>query len=108
MDKQSISLTALVLLKASHVPPNTYSPLQKLPDQDFHDTRTDAQAVFQRTPMPAISDNMQEASNISMTISTVEYRLLQPLGNRRRHALQLRGYSTATGVLFRGPTTENG
>ena len=51
---------------------------------------------------------MQEASNISMTISTGEYRLdLQPLGNRRRHALQLRGcipqleYSSAMVRLLR-------
>ena len=38
MDKQSISLDSIVSIKASQMPPNTYSPLRKkFPDQDFHD-----------------------------------------------------------------------
>ena len=36
MDKQSISLDSIVSIKASQMPPNTYSPLRKkFPDQDF-------------------------------------------------------------------------
>ena len=36
MDKQSISLDSIVSIKASQMPPNTYSPLRKkFPDQIF-------------------------------------------------------------------------
>lgn len=36
MDKQNISLDSIVSIKASQMPPNTYSPLRKkFPDQDF-------------------------------------------------------------------------
>ena len=35
MDKQSISLDSIVSIKASQMPPNTYSPAEEVSDQDF-------------------------------------------------------------------------
>ena len=57
MDKQSISLDSIVSIKASQMPPNTYSPLRKkFPDQIYdYALGTDAIQHFKATTMPATS-----------------------------------------------------
>ena len=57
MDKQSISLDSIVSIKASQMPPNTYSPLRKkFPDQDFTITLELMQySISKATTMPATS-----------------------------------------------------
>ena len=91
MDKQSISLDSIVSIKASQMPPNTYSPLRKkFPDQDFTITlRELMQYSISQSDNNACDILIEYAGGIKHIndyIHQVEYRLLQPLGNRRRHA----------------------
>lgn len=114
MDKQSISLDSIVSIKASQMLPNTYSPLRKkFPDQDFTITlRELMQYSISQSDNNACDILIEYAGGIKHIndyIHRLRYRLLQPLGNRRRHALQLRGCIPQLEYSFRyGPTTENG
>ena len=106
MDKQSISLDSIVSIKASQMPPNTYSPCGR-----SFPTRISRLLIqhLKRQCLRHLDRICRRHQTYQWLYPPVEYRLLQPLGNRRRHALQLRGCIPQLEYSFRyGPTTENG
>ena len=115
MDKQSISLDSIVSIKASQMLPNTYlSPLRKkFPDQDFTITlRELMQYSISQSDNNACDILIEYAGGIKHINDYIHRLVSTPstsLGNRRRHALQLRGCIPQLEYSFRyGPTTENG
>ena len=93
MDKQSISLDSIVSIKASQMPPS--QPLRKKFPTRISRLRLGTDAIQQLQSDNNACDILIEYAggikHINDYIHRLEYRLLQPLGNRRRHALQLRG-----------------
>ena len=84
----SISLDSITSIKASQMLPNTYSPLRKkFPTQDFTITLRNwcNTAFLKRQQCLRHLDRIcRRHQTYQWLYPPVEYRLLQPLGNRRR------------------------